>query len=85
MDDGSTDRIANVVEDYCFTEKRFQSYLSFVGKIFAEAVFMAYRPDSRPMELLLLRQENRGLSAARNLGSQHSRGDWITFLDAEDL
>ncbi len=85
VDDGSTDRTANMVEDYCFTEDRLQSYLSLVGRIFPDALEKGYRPDSRPVEIVLLRQENKGPSAARNLGGKHSRGDWITFLDADDL
>jgi len=50
------------------------------GSIDATAAVAARYGD----EIRYLRQDNAGVSAARNHGARIASGDWLTFLDADD-
>ena len=41
--------------------------------------------ETSKMDLSLIRTENRGVSAARNTGIQHSKGDYLCFIDSDDM
>jgi len=35
--------------------------------------------------ILVIHQKNKGLSAARNIGIDRSRGEWLVFIDSDDV
>jgi glycosyltransferase involved in cell wall biosynthesis len=46
-----------------------------------ETILQKYSHHS---QIHFLRQENKGVSAARNLGIRHAEAEWIAFLDSDD-
>ncbi|BDA72727.1 probable glycosyl transferase [Rivularia sp. IAM M-261] len=46
---------------------------------------MEWAPQSKDSRIRLITQSNQGVSAARNTGFVNSQGEYIAFLDADDL
>ena len=42
-------------------------------------------PYEAPEGVKVIRQKNKGLAGARNTGLKHAKGDYIAFIDADDL
>lgn len=46
---------------------------------------VARRYAERDARICVFTQENQGVSAARNLGLTQAKGEWVTFVDGDDL
>lgn len=40
---------------------------------------------NRDDRFMVFHQDNKGVSAARNVGLAHAKGEWISFIDSDDL
>ena len=50
-----------------------------------DTLAIAREIEKQDARVRVLAQENSGVAAARNLGLDHAQGEWITFVDSDDL
>lgn len=55
------------------------------GSTDASATILADWRARRPALVTVVRQDNGGVSSARNAGLRHARGEWVTFPDPDDM
>jgi len=81
------------VEDYldeCLVSLRFQDYRKVEIIVVDDGspdrcADIARAHARRDPRVRLVRRENGGLSAARNTGVEHARGEYLTFIDSDDV
>jgi CDP-glycerol glycerophosphotransferase len=81
------------VEDFlddCLVSLRFQHYREIEIIVVDDgspdrSAEIARRHARRDLRVRVVRRENGGLSAARNTGIEHARGEFLTFVDSDDV
>ena len=81
------------VEDFlddCLVSLRFQHYREIEIIVVDDGSpdrsgAIARRHARRDLRVRVVTRENGGLSAARNTGIEHARGEFLTFVDSDDL
>jgi len=82
--------IREAVESVWASDRQPEEVLIIDDGSYGEATLASIRTlendaSQRGLALRVIRQQNRGLAAARNAGLEHASGEFISFLDGDDL
>ncbi len=79
VDDGSPDNCGAICDEYA---RRLGGEIETIGNTES----LARVPAGEPLmpHIRVFHKENGGVSSARNLGIERSRGEWIVFVDSDD-
>ena len=50
----------------------------------SEEIINKYIHENQSLNIVLVVQDNKGLSGARNTGAKHAKGEYIVFIDSDD-
>lgn len=67
------------------TDKSFETVFVDDGSYDGTHDYLAEKSQNSLFEVVLVRQENQGVSIARNTGIKNASGDYISFMDVDDL
>lgn len=87
VDDGSTDGSSAILDEYAAKE------VEKLGVAAERSEGRATRGDSRAQRvprggerrIKVIHQSNQGVSVARNRGLEEATGEWVAFVDADDM